>query len=149
MKFLNAAALLCLLIIGSMMVLVIAPSASAYITPTSCGTSSDGGAWGLIQFYEGGPPNDQVYGDAKLNSYYGYGYATLYGYLDGSFYVIAQHNFTGAGQEWSITKDYNTGYWTGYITVYDGNSNRAAGTFTGVIFNNSPNPVCPYQVPVP
>lgn len=120
--------------------------ASAFTTPTSCGTSSDSGAYGFIQIYVPPPGTGTIYGAATLNSWYGSGAnAVLVGFLDGSPYPIAQYTFSGTGS-WDDGPA-NYGITSGYIHVYDGNSNTGAGTFNGYIVNSVTTPTCPYELP--
>jgi hypothetical protein len=122
-------------------------SAVSASTPTSCGTSSDGGAWGFVQITIG----STVECAARMTHYYGSGAnATLWGYVRyyNYWYPIATYYFSYTGESWdSGLRNYSGNF--AKVVVYDGNSNKAAGTFTALISNGTPTPACPYQRPQP
>jgi len=123
--------------------------AVAYSTPTSCGKSPDGGAYGFVQIYIPPPNAGQLYGESYIYQYASGANAVLYGYGDpGIWYPIGEwpHYFTGANQGYTVGPVNYAGTYA-RIHVYDGSSNVNAGTFDGIIFFSGPNPRCPYQSP--
>lgn len=119
----------------------------AQSTPTSCGYSSDAGAYGLVQI---DPTYSIAYASATLYSYYGSGANAQVWFVDngfGGWYPIATHTFTGTNTwvPWPNGTTYDQD--SAEIYVYDGNSNTNAGTFEGYILSGTPSPECRYQVP--